>query len=286
MVVSCPFCFADFSAQQGCEALAVQSGQKQKTLCLHYYLPAAIASDSKVLFVCHGVKRNPKKYLQDWRQQADKLGVILIAPEFDSKNYPGFRSYNQGNVLNRKKRINPEDSWSFKHIEAAFQHVKACLRLTSEKYLLYGHSAGAQFVHRLIMLLPKTSCELAIAANPGSLTFPCHETDFPYGIKQFSQPSAVLQKAFSRKLVILLGQKDIDANHRYLNNSRSAKKQGANRLERGRNFFAACRKKAEELNAEFLWQLVEVPDVEHSNKGMASASLEIFKPFCSSNKGR
>jgi predicted esterase len=269
-----------FSKAAGYELIGLRSG---RTIRLFYAKPEKMSADTQVLFVCHGVKRNPQKYLEVWQKYQKDLNVILVAPEFSKKEFPKGRDYNQGNLVAADGSLNPAKQWSLSAIDEAFLILKMCLGLTSNEYLIYGHSAGAQFVHRLAIFLPETSAGVLVAANPGSLTFLGSPASYPYGLPAGIDEEQI-KKALRRKLILLAGLEDIDPDHKHLNNSSSAKKQGANRLERGRNFFEDARKIAQKLNAEFNWQRIEVPGVAHSNKGMASAAAEIFLNFMRQKK--
>ena len=61
--------------------------------------------------------------------------------------------------------------------------TKSCFRL--EGYYLYGHSAGAQFVHRHLAFIGAGGSPLrvirAVAANAGFYTAPTFEVPFPFG---------------------------------------------------------------------------------------------------------
>lgn len=269
---------AAFDKATGCEILTLATGKK---VALHYQLPDRLASSTRVLFVCHGVKRNPEKYLRDWSEAAKKLGVILIAPGFSKKEFPKGKNYNQGGIQDDKGKLASPDTWAFSAIEKAFFMVKERFGLDSQQYLIYGHSAGAQFVHRLVIFLPNTSLGLAIAANAGSLTFTGSTARYPYGM-----PDTIaleqLKLAFARRLVLMLGEKDIDPAHKYLNNSSLAKKQGPNRLARGRNFFADAKAMAMKNNFAFNWKKVEVPGIGHSNRGMSRAAVAVIAEFLAS----
>jgi hypothetical protein len=71
----------------------------------------------------------------------------------------------------------------------------------------------------------------------------------------------------SRKLLIMVGQEDVGLRYLRVNNAASA--QGANRFERGLDFFLNARKLAHSLELPFNWSLQTVPQVGHSNKHMA-----------------
>ncbi len=269
-----PFAASFAADNSGCEMMPLPPELGKDLFPLYYSLPGRLASDSPVLFVCHGVKRNPEKYLKEWREYAAELGAVLVAPGFLPEAFP----YNQGRVVAPdKKTLNLPSTWTFNVIELAFSHIKAKFGLNSEKYMIYGHSAGGQFVHRLMILLPRCSAGLAIAANPGSLAFLSSNDRYPYGMPALPDAESQLRNALERPLVLLLGKEDTDPNHKYLENSSLAKKQGAFRLERGRNFFADAQNFALQHKINFQWQKREVDGVAHSNRGMAKAAFALFK---------
>ena len=53
-------------------------------------------------------------------------------------------------------------------------------------------------------------------------------------------------------------------------------RQGYHRFERGNNFFNTAKKMAESLQITFNWELETVPDIGHSNFGMAPTAAKIF----------
>ena len=80
------------------------------------------------------------------------------------------------------KSINDENEWSFSIIEPLFDSVKSSLSLESEKYNLFGFSAGAQFVHRFIQFKPDARFDKVVAGAAGWYTVPDNSIPFPYGI--------------------------------------------------------------------------------------------------------
>ena len=108
---------------------------------------------------------------------------------------------------------------------------------------MFGHSAGGQILHRMVLLHPFSKANRIIAANSGSYTLPDTSAKFPFGIKNISHTAKMLDGAFQKKLTILLGEKD-NANEtrgRILR-SKTADQQGTHRLARGKYFFNFCKK--------------------------------------------
>ena len=91
----------------------------------------------------------------------------------------------------------PRDAWSFTAIERAFDKAVALSGSTRSGYKLYGHSAGAQFVHRFIMFTGGPRVERAVAANAGWYTLPRKADTLPYGLDGIDVADETLREAFS-----------------------------------------------------------------------------------------
>lgn len=244
-----------------------------------YYLPEQAQPDTPVLFVMHGVKRDANRYRDEWQPHAQKHGFIIVAPEFSEAAFPGSAGYNYGGTLDDKGRPQPREEWSFGLLEPIFDAVKAAAGNRSARYSIYGHSAGAQFVHRYLCFVPEARVEKAIAANAGWWTLPDLSVEFPYGLHGSVLDEAGLKTMLQRPLVVLLGTADTDPNHPYLRRSTEAMAQGAHRFARGQFFFAAGQKQAEQLGVPFGWKLATAPDVGHVDKDMAPfAVAQLFGP--------
>jgi len=73
-----------------------------------------------------------------------------------------------------------------------------------------------------------------------------------------------------------LGDRDTDPYHPQLRRTPEALSQGANRFERGQNFFKVAKSEAGRLKIKLGWQLQVVPGAEHRNdkmSGPAAAAL-------------
>ncbi len=245
---------------------------RAKGVSVRYWLPENFAKDDPILFVLPGVDRDAQSYRDSWVPYARRENALLLVPQFSSEDYPGSRSYNLGNMFDAKGTSNPPKDWSFTKIEELFDEVRDEIGSMQTGYLLYGHSAGAQFVHRLVLFMPKTRIERAVSANAGWYTFPDFATPFPYGLAGTLLTGADVAAAFARNYTILLGTSDTDAAHPTLRTTPEADKQGANRYVRGMAFFGAARAKAAELGVHFGWRVSTVPGATHSNAEVAIAA--------------
>jgi len=213
------------------------------------YVPDTFAPDSPVLIVMHGVKRDADRYRDAWRDIAAKTNTLLLVPEFSNEMWPKSWGYNVGNMQTKGGQKIPRDAWSFTAIERALDKAVALFGSTRSGYKLYGHSAGAQFVHRFIMFTGGPRVERAVAANAGWYTLPRKADTFPYGLDGIDVADETLREAFSVPLTILLGEDDNDPNSKYLRRTPEALAQGAHRLARGASYLAAAQLTAQQMNA-------------------------------------
>lgn len=247
------------------------AGNPDKPITVWFYRPAHLAPDSKVVFVMHGTLRNGKTYRDHWADYARQYHFLLLVPEFSRKAFPE-RDYQFGGVT----QADPS-RWTFAMIEHLFDQVRSSEGLRSERYYLYGHSAGAQFVHRFMLFMPHPRVALAIAANAGAYTLPVYpsatQPGFPWALDRARVNEAQLKDALAQPLLVLLGEDDTDPHHPHLPKEPEAEAQGANRLQRGQHFFQSGQQQAQRLSAIFNWRLRTVPGVGHSDSGMARAAV-------------
>lgn len=235
--------------------------------------PLGLAPDRPIVFVLHGVRRNAAEYRDQWHDLAEENDFLLVVPEFSDRDYPGPEAYNLGNLFDGAGRLRSPGEWSFSRIEPIFDEVRRRYGMTGEGYVIYGHSAGAQFVHRFVYFVPDARIGTAVAANAGWYTMPSFGTPFPYGLDGSPLGFVQLFGALERPLTILLGEQDIDPDDPSLRRTPEALAQGPHRFARGQAFFAAAREAAEASGAQFGWRLETVQGADHDNRLMAPAAV-------------
>ena len=94
-----------------------------------------------------------------------------------------------------------------KSIEDIFDAVRNANGFSRARYDIYGHSAGAQFLHRLVLFKPAARYRVAVAANAGWYAMPDFAVSYPYGLGASGLSPAGLARAFGRHLVLLLGDR-------------------------------------------------------------------------------
>jgi hypothetical protein len=249
---------------------------KDRPVEVWYDAPAGDLTSVKVLVVMHGQQRNGEEYRDDWIPHARRVGALLIVPEFSEKYYPDSDDYNVGHLVTEDGDPVPEPDWSFSVIEPLFDFVREETGNRSDGYYLFGHSAGAQFVHRFMLFKPVNRVIRAVSANAGWYTAPERDVDFPYGLRNSPSTDDGLRRALAGPLTVLLGENDVDTDSDSLRSTPEADRQGANRLQRGQFFFRAGRHAAEALGASFGWKVETVPGATHSNDEMAPTAARIL----------
>ncbi|MGH3089939.1 MAG: alpha/beta hydrolase [Rubrobacteraceae bacterium] len=237
--------------------------------------PPHLPADAPVLFVMHGVKRDADLYRDNWMASAEKFGCLLLCPEFTKEDFPR-KAYHLGNLVDDEGGFLPRSARTFGVIERLFDFAREATGNESERYHIYGHSAGGQFVHRMVMFAPESRFETAVAANSGWYTMPVFRRKFPYGLKGSGLSPERLREAFGRRLVVLLGTRDTDSKDPHLRRTSGARRQGKNRLERGLNFYVTARNEAAKSGAAFEWTLEPVIKASHFDPRMMPTALRAF----------
>lgn len=260
---------------KGSFKLEAALGGKRVEQEVYYCGPRRIKSDTRVVIVMHGNQRNADDYRDAWEGHAEEEDLLVLVPEFSERDFPGSSDYNLAGMVSSSGAFKPRKDWAFPLIDNLFSAVKKDQELDAEKFYLYGHSAGAQFVHRYAMFHGSPLLGLAISANAGWYTFPSAQERFPYGLGQMPAPFDG-KRVFATNLIILLGSSDTDPNHKHLRKTEEALRQGVNRLERGKNFFESAKMAAKEQGVGLSWSVSVVPNVGHSNSGMSKAALKVI----------
>ncbi len=247
-----------------------------KTIEVLVYQPKNFGPNSPIQFVMHGISRNADQTLKNWTGVADHYGVLIVAPKFSKHLYKHGTDYTLGG-----ENFSKVSNMTISVVEQLFDRVKKDTGNQSATYRIYGHSAGGQFVHRLVLLLPENRAEWAVVANAGWYTLPewrpsSNLPGMPYSMKNLPDAESKVRRALSRKMIVMLGDKDTDPNHMQLQHGPEVDLQGLERYDRGKNFFATAEAAAKALNVPLAWQMKIVPGVAHDGPKMAEAAAELM----------
>lgn len=220
-----------------------------------YYLAGQHPSKTaKVLVLVHGIARNAELIIRTFWKTAKDQNLILVAPLFDRENCTDYQR------LGRNGK-GPRADLSLKCI---LHDVAARTGWQGKRAAFFGHSAGAQFVHRYMFAHPQTVACAALSAA-GWYTFPSNKV-FPRGI----QPTRKLPDLHfepSRFLriptAVFVGLEDVIRDETLNAGPALDRQQGVNRLERARNWVRAMQVSAQRMNLPSRLELFELEKVGH-----------------------
>lgn len=253
----------------------------QRSVKVYYYIPTGGSpSRMPVLFAMHGADRNGLYQVQNWMEVADDKKIIVVSPLLTKEDFPVIE-YQYGGVSTSADRYIAVDKelWTYNLIERIFDHIKKNTGNTSERYDLWGHSAGGQFSHRMALFQSGNRIGRVVCSNSGFYTTPDPEGisdgirtyGFPYSTKDTDLNDEDLKRYFAMDLTVHLGTADTATTAEEdssLPVMAGAKAQGACRYERGKFFYDTARRVAQEKGFEFNWKIAEVPGVAHNSRLM------------------
>ena len=250
------------------------------SLPIYVAKPNKINKSTRLVVVMHGRKRNAEEYRDQWLQASQDLNLFVIVPEFSEEKFPEVWGFNYGNIKTKNLDLIRKDLHAFSAIEPLAVDALKRFKLKSDHWGIYGHGAGAHFVHRFVLHHPQATHTLAIAANLGwylSMT----DQEWPFGLTNSNIDNAKLKQAFDKYFLLMLGRADTSTkpNTPYVAEHWDIiSMQGEHRLARGRNFFKSAVAKSKEVNQFFKWGMVEVPTTKgHSNtEQMVPYAAEMF----------
>jgi len=226
------------------------------------YIPQQASAENKIFYSIHGISRNAEEHIQGFIAQAEKHGVIIVAPLFEKKDYP---RYQQLGVTANQQRAD----MAFNHV---LQDVHGWLGIPPKPMHLFGFSGGGQFLHRYAMFYPTRIARMVLAA-PGWYTFPDPERKYPYGIKSTKEwPNLhfMLESFLQIATLTIVGEVD-DLRDKDLNKIREIDSfQGFNRIERAERWTAAIRALGRSYDITTNTQLELIPNASHAYESYIS----------------
>ena len=243
---------------------------------LFYTLPDVINEETKVLFIIHGGSRNAYDYLKIWIELSKNKNIILVAPEFSRNNHNDYALLNMSDHYANPNKNNEE--YLDMSISSFFNFFKSKYALKVNDYKIYGHSGGAQFLHRYILFSNDSRISSSVIANSGYYTF-LNWDDYPYGIKDVDElNSKKIENFLSEKVTMLIGEKDrgFTRSSHTSANEKGIIAQGRNRFQRANNYFNHLVVISEQFEIPFRWKFYVVENVGHENKKMSSRAAEIL----------
>lgn len=212
-----------------------------------------------LLAVFHGLNRDAGPYRDNARALAERIGAIVVAPEFDAGRF-SIDLYQRGGVAPQGAFV-PADKRTVDLIAPLIAWARAASGQPTLPHALLGHSAGGQFLSRVAAFAPTDATHVVIA-NPSTWVLPSVDDAVPYGFGGTPDPEKALRAYLELPITALHGLDDTGTHN--LSSEPEALAQGLNRLDRGRNTFAKAKAAAQARGLRFGWSYVEVPGVGHN----------------------
>ena len=270
--------------EAGTEARSFRAGQGEtlcdfgsRTISLYYVKPEGWTPDRPLLLYFHGKGRRAEAICTALRESAEKAKVFLVCPLFPETAFPEYASGNMlGHDGNGKRVLQPREKWMFTALTRFAAELKQRTGAAGP-FVVLGHSAGSQLLHRYVLFGDTRIFSSIYCANAGWYTLPEADIPFPYGLKGLPPGTCSLETAFLRPVTLLVGENDTKTSFGLRMTPRAAA-QGKNRLERGRNFFASAERAARRQGITLRWTLETVPDTGHDSVKIGKYVLEKMIP--------
>ena len=231
-----------------------------------YSLPEKVNDETMVLFIIHGASRTAEGYLEDFIPYIQEKNLIAVAPKFSKDSYPYFAFLNRSAIDGKKLPAGTPNIDNA--LGDIFEIITSKYKIRNDKYRIYGHSGGAQFVQRYLLFSNDSRIDKAVLANAGFYTF-MNQNLYPFGLRDIDLDDEEIKRVLRTKVALYVGEKDTESNFKDLKGARA---QGNNRLVRGETFFLNLVSYAEEVGMPLRWQYQIIKNVGHDNAGMASAA--------------
>ena len=239
-------------------------------LAYYQYLPRQPNPDLPPFVSVHGISRNAHEHMAAFGGLAERSGRLLIAPVFDDDRFKGYQ------------RLAADSGLAETAFLSMLNEKLSATGISTEKIVLFGYSAGAQFAHRFAMLHPNNVSQLILASS-GWYTFPTENARYPYGISRRTRmgrrANGGMGELFRLPILLLVGDRDLERDSNLRQNAEVDIRQGLTRVERARRWQLAVEAVALRCGTTANIAFEMLPGCGHEftecvNRGELSARIE------------
>ena len=245
-------------------------------LTLHAACPHGFMPNTPVLLVHHGVGRNGADYRDYWMKLVDTAGILAIAIEFSEAAFPDYLRYHFGNLHNEDGTANPRELWTYGIDARLFDALRAQGVTTRQRYGVFGHSAGGQFVHRMLSFGFRERVAVAVSANAGTYAMPTLDIAWPFGLGNTEVDPDALRSLLGFPIIVMAGTHDTKTTGRFFPKGPRSMRQGPTRHARAHEYVRAGHAAAAALGTRCAWTVIDVPGVGHDGDRMSAAAVPVI----------
>jgi len=248
-----------------------------RRLVLHAACPRGFDPTTPIVFVHHGVARNGEAYRDYWLEHVDQAKILAISIEFPEETFPEYLWYNFGNLHTKDGVPNPREQWTFAIGDRLFEALRDQGVTASRRYGLFGHSAGGQYVHRMLSFGYRDRVAVAVSANAGTYAMPDLDIPWPFGLGEVGLTEETLKPVLEFPITVMAGTEDTKTTGKFFPKGPRSMRQGAHRHERAHNYVRLGHEAAARLGTVCRWRVIDVPGVGHSGRGMSAAAAPVME---------
>ncbi|MGK7654945.1 hypothetical protein ACSQ76_21910 [Roseovarius sp. B08] len=257
------------------------------------YQPGGSQEITGILVIAHGTRHSDeiardtsKRFLLRWTGFADENGLLLIAPVFDDERFG-----NTGGGYGGYRGLFGRDLAADEFVIDIVRHQQSVHGLTPSQFLLYGHSAGAQFAGRFTVRHPEL-ISFAVLSAPGRYSYPTLSAKWPYGAGVLQRvvkwPDGTIEEvrvrgdlgkfaAAAGRMFVLVGAKDTSTQPSRPGHT------GTNRVELMISWLGEMNENAARQGYQDLVRGYIVPDIGHDSEALTPYAQRVFKEHLSLN---
>jgi pimeloyl-ACP methyl ester carboxylesterase len=261
------------------------------------YVPQNHSTESKVVVVVHGtpnagedVTDVARTFIDRWVDFAEATGAVIIAPAFDQENFAS-HSGAFGGYRGLYGRIVGADEFVHHILD---QVVLITPVANANRFFLYGHSAGGQFVSRYVVRHPERVLGAVLSA-PGRYAFPDETESWHFGMESLQReiywevagetqqinitpdPEGWVEAA-ALPMMVIVGDQDLDQLS-CIPAQCDPSQETATRIQIGERWVEEMAALAAENGRKGRINFKLVPDVGHSSAGLTDAAQEALIPY-------
>jgi pimeloyl-ACP methyl ester carboxylesterase len=227
--------------------------------------------DPMIMLIFSGAARKAQAAIDGAVDFANRHCLVLYAPLLDKKRFPIW-SYQEGGVV-RRERYRDRRDWTVWLAKDFVAWAREREGRSDAPYILFGHSAGGQFLSRVAAFALPDDAHRIVIANPSTYVLPSVDETAPYGFGGLfltDEGERQIRQYLRMPVTIFLGESDVGS--KMLVNSLVARRQGDNRFDRGLRTYHFARQVAAARGWSFCWKVVTVKKVGHSASALLKAS--------------